>query len=165
MLYFALRVIYMGRNLHKGSRVSIPGFLMVAFCFGTLKPPPPLGGGCKLIRTPDIKGKEEKGWVQSFACPYTQVEVGWVVTGLCNYVATISSEILTQLQGNAGDTRTKRHNLSYGVKSAERRFSNFVFIDDISISRHCDVRRTQDPEWPREEWNHKAVFIIPVALT
>jgi hypothetical protein len=56
-------------------------------------------------------------------------------------MGTITSKILTQLQRNAEDTKTKTHNLLYEVKSTERGFSNFVFIDDINISAYRDVSK------------------------
>jgi hypothetical protein len=80
-------------------------------------------GRNNLIRTPDIKRRVEGGGVPSvsspFACPYTQVDVPPVVTGLCNYMGTITSKILTQLQGNTEDAKTKQkdHSLPYEVKS------------------------------------------------
>jgi hypothetical protein len=50
---------------------------------------------------------------------------------------------------------------------AEGGMSNIFFIDDINTSAKRDVSKgiNEHRLWPREEWNHKALLIIPVALT
>jgi hypothetical protein len=57
--------------------------------------------------------EEEKGESASLslARPYSLVDVPRVVTELCNCMATITSTILMQAQGNAEDSKTKIYNL------------------------------------------------------